>query len=83
MKPLTNLILIRQVKYKYEMGDRCLIEIGAIAVWCCWFVEGRSLVWWKRGYFRRSLFDEIRGDRCFAAVGLLRGDRLCGESRND
>jgi hypothetical protein len=40
-------------------------------------------VWWKRGYFRRSLFDEIRGDRCFAAVGLLRGDRLCGESRND
>jgi hypothetical protein len=23
---------------------------------------------------------EIRGDRCFGVVGLLRGDRLCAES---
>ena len=26
---------------------------------------------------------EIRGDRCFGAVGLLRGDRLCGGSVDD
>ena len=26
------------------LGDRFLMRLGAIADWCCWFVEGRSLV---------------------------------------
>jgi hypothetical protein len=40
-------------------GDRCLMLL---------VVEGRSLVWWKYGYFRRALCDEIRGDRCLALL---------------
>ncbi len=27
-----------------DLGDRFLMRLGAIAVWCCWFIEGRSLV---------------------------------------
>jgi hypothetical protein len=36
-----------------------------ISVWCCWFVEWRSLVCVECGYFRRSLYGDTYLQRYF------------------
>jgi hypothetical protein len=49
--------------------------------WCCWFVEGAIAVLGESVDILGDRFlIEIRGDRTFDIVGLLRGDRLCGGS---
>ena len=54
-----------------DLGDRFLMLLVCLEAIACgvrvWVLGDRFLI-------------EIRGDRCFDVVGLLRGDRLCGES---